>query len=81
MGWRMKKFYIFGVHGKIRVLSGVMKNQYIGGITLKGGLAQFADLRRWGIGKNKRGYLFDGGFDTPMQTMYFSEHVCVATSK
>ena len=42
----MKNFYIFGVHGKIRVLWGVMKNQYIGGITLKGGLAQFADLRR-----------------------------------
>ena len=29
---RMKNFNIFGVHWKIRLLGGVLKNQYVGGI-------------------------------------------------
>ena len=42
----MKNFNIFGVHWKIRLLGGILKNQYIGGDCLKGGgLGQFVDLR------------------------------------
>ena len=57
----MENFNIFGVHGKIQVLGGwwCTKNQYIGGIALKGmgGLGQFADLRGGGLGK-KEGVVF-----------------------
>ena len=55
MGWRMKNFNIFGVHGKIQVLRGEGGSQktniqglpkYIG-IDGKGGLGQFAKEAGW----------------------------------
>ena len=45
----MKNLYILGFHGKIRFLGGGhKKKQYIGegGLSKKGGVGQFADLRR-----------------------------------
>ena len=61
----MENFNIFGVHGKIQVLGGwwCTKNQYIGGIALKGmgGLGQFADLGGGGTWQERGGGIFEGG--------------------
>ena len=44
MALRTKNFNIFGVYWKIRLLGGILKNQYIGGDCLRGGLGQFVGL-------------------------------------
>ena len=48
---------MFGVHRNIRLLGGVLKNQYIGGDCLKmGGVGQFVDLR--GAWQERGGWCF-----------------------
>ena len=59
MGLRMKNFSIMGVTKNPILKGGVTKNQYIGGIALKGGLGQCADLRG-GVAK-KEGVVFSKG--------------------
>ena len=44
MGLRMKNISIMWVHWKITLLGGFIKNQYLGGIGLKGGLAKNISL-------------------------------------
>ena len=56
----MKNFNILGVHWKIWLLGGATKNQYKGGIALKGGFGQFLSLR-WGLGKKEGWWCFWGG--------------------
>ena len=67
MGLRMKSFNIMGVHWKIWFLGGFTKNQYIGGIALKGELGQFADLR--GAWQKRGGWCFWGEVDIPMHNI------------
>ena len=67
---RTKNFNIFGVHWKIRLLGGILKNQYIAGYCLRvggGGFGQFVGLK--GCLERKRGWCFWGGVDTPMLNM------------
>ena len=64
---RTKNFNIFGVDWKIRLLGGILKNQYIRGDCLKRG-----DWRVYWFNKGgwqERGGVFEGGIDTPMPTM------------
>ena len=64
----MKNFSIRGVHWKMLFLGGFTKTQYIGGeLSTKGGLVQFAGLRR-DMAK-RRGWCFFRGVDIPMHTM------------
>ena len=72
---RTKNFNILGVHWKIRLLGGILKNQYIGGDRpRKGGwLVQFVDLRG-GLAR-KRAWCFWGGGDTPVPTMIILSHL------
>ena len=59
-----KKFQCWGCLLKSSILTGVPKNLYIGGNCLKrGGLGQFADLRRKGGGPRQKrgGGVFEGG--------------------
>ena len=62
---RMKIFNISEVNWKIQVLGG---SQKIAGLTKKGGLRQFADLRG-GLAR-MRGTVFEWEVDTPMHTMF-----------
>ena len=50
---------------------GFRENQYIGGIALKGGLGQFADLKwgRTGLGKKEEGGAFEGRL-IPQYTLF-----------
>ena len=73
---RTKNFNIFGVHSKIRVLGGILENQYIRGDCLKRGEGGWkvcwfkgGDLTR------KRGGVFEGGVDTPIPTMIILAHL------
>ena len=72
---RTKNFNILGVHWKIWLLGGILKNQYIGGDRpRKGGwLVQFVDLRG-GLAR-KRAWCFWGGGDTPVPTMIILSHL------
>ena len=64
MWFRMENFSIIGVPWKIWFLKGVTKNQYV----WKGGLGQFANLRK-GLAKKRVFGYFEGGL-IPQCTVY-----------
>ena len=71
---RTKNFNIFGVHWKIRLLGGILKNQYIGEDCLKRGETWAVCWFKRGHDK-KEGWCFSRGVDTPMPTMIILSHL------
>ena len=70
----MKNFNILGFHWKIELLGrGFTKNEYRGGIALKGGLRQFYDIRR-GLAK-KSVWCFKGGWYRNVHYQLFQNHL------
>ena len=71
---RMKNFNIFGVHWKIRLLVGILKNQYIGGGCLKRGAWRVCWFKEeaW---QEIVGCCSWGGVGTPMPTMIILSHL------
>ena len=68
MGLRIKKFLYDGFSLKnLMFRFGSQKKQYVGGVSKKRGLGQFADLRRGLV--RKRGVVFLRGIDTEMDVM------------
>ena len=67
---RMKNSNIFGVHWKIRLLGGVTKNQYRGGLPKKGETWTVCQFKG-GLARKRGGECFWGVVDTPMHTMVF----------
>ena len=76
VGWfHSNEWYLNSVHPplsphwKIWLLGMLKKKQYRGGITWKGGLGKFVDLKGGVV--RKRGWCFWGVIDAPMHTMLY----------
>ena len=70
MGLTIKNFNIFGVSLKNPILGGGGPRKPIQrGDCLKRGIGQFAELRKWGLARQK-GVVLLRGFGTPIYTMF-----------